>query len=372
MSMRILGIVTATPERQISQQDAADLATAFTSDEQQPRALAAIYRQTRIRSRGSVLLEDPGMRGYSQSFFPPATADTPHGPTTAARMQRYAAEVSPLAIRAARRAIEDARIPSTAITHLITCSCTGFSSPGFDIELIGALDLAASVSRTHVGFMGCHGAFNAIRVAEAFTASDSRSVPLVVCAELCSLHFQYGAQSDVVVANSIFADGAAALVGSATQDGERAERGWTLRRQWSALIPDSVHEMGWRIGDHGFEMSLAAAVPAVVGRHLPGIVDAACAEAGLHRREIGAWAVHPGGARVLSGVEDALALPVGALAVSREVLAEHGNMSSGTILFILERLRRSGVAGPCMAMAFGPGLAVELALFLCPQRGAME
>lgn len=366
MSMRILGIGTATPERRISQEHAAHLAASFSPDRERPRALAAIYRQTRIRSRGSVLLDDPGRHGFAQSFFPPATADAPGGPSTATRMRRYATEAAPLALRAARRAIEAAAIPPSAITHLVTCSCTGFSSPGFDIEVIRSLGIAASVSRTHLGFMGCHGAFNAMRVASAFAESDPRSVPLVVCVELCSLHFQYGSSSDVVVANSIFADGAAAFVGAAASGGGHPPGDWTLCRQWSALIPDSHHEMGWMIGDHGFEMSLSAAVPATVGRHLPGIVDAACAEAGLERRAIAAWGVHPGGPRLLSGVEDALGLPAAALAASRGVLAEHGNMSSGTILFILERLRREGVRGPCMAMAFGPGLTVELALLSGP------
>ena len=133
-----------------------------------------------------------------------------------------------------RRLPADAGIDPGDVTHLITCSCTGFANPGVDLELIGRLELPASVARTHVGFMGCHGAFNALRVAEAFVAARPESVPLVVCVELCSLHFQYGSQSDVIVANSIFADGAAALVGRSS--GRR--RGGAVRGDGLRPRPD--------------------------------------------------------------------------------------------------------------------------------------
>ena len=360
MSLSILGIGTATPPRQIAQADAAMLAASFIDGPAPARTLAAIYRQTRIRARGSVLLEEPGSRGYAQSFFSPASAEAPSGPTTAVRMQRYALEAGPLAVRAARQALADASLPAADITHLVTCSCTGFGSPGVDIELMDSLGLSPTVTRTHIGFMGCHAAFNALRVAHAYARADTGCIPLVVCVELCSLHFQYGPRSDLIVSNSIFADGAAAVVGTAPP--AAPPPAWTLRHQWSHVLPDSAAAMGWTIGDHGFEMQLAATVPATVARHLPGIVDQALAESGLWRGDV-AWAVHPGGPRVLAGVAEALDLPADALAASWDVLADHGNMSSGTILFILERLIRGGSRGPCLALAFGPGLTVELALF---------
>jgi predicted naringenin-chalcone synthase len=364
MSLAILGIGTATPERRIAQRDAAHLAAGFADGEPgHDRVVAAIYRQTRIRSRGSVLLDDPGSATYAQTFFPPASSAEPDGPSTKVRMDRYAAEAGPLALAAAARALAEAGIDASEVTHLVTCSCTGFANPGVDLELIGRLGMPASVARTHVGFMGCHGAFNALRVAEAFVAARPESVPLVVCVELCSLHFQYGPRSDVIVANSIFADGAAAVVGGhPSRRGTTAAPVWQLERQWSSVLPESRDEMGWTIGDHGFEMNLSAAVPATVARHLPATVAAGLAAAGLLPTDIGSWAVHPGGPRVLAAVEEALALPPAALAISREVLAEHGNMSSATILFILERLVRGDAAGTCVAMAFGPGLTAELAL----------
>jgi predicted naringenin-chalcone synthase len=361
MSLSILGIGTATPPRQIAQADAATLAIDFANAEAgRERTLAAIYRQTRIRTRGSVLLEEPGDAAYAQTFFPPATHGDDAGPTTAERMARYAHEAGPLAIAAARSALREAGRPAAAITHIVTCSCTGFANPGVDLEVVAALGLPGTVARTHVGFMGCHGAFNALRVAHAFAAADPAAIVLVVCVELCSLHFQYGTRSDHVVANSIFADGAAAIVATA-QNSETRSRSQLLGQR-SQVLPKSTDQMGWIIGDHGFEMTLSPRVPDAIAMHLPAGVDALLQGHGLTRSDVRSWAVHPGGPRILTAVAEALGLAEPALHCSRGVLADHGNMSSATILFILERLAQEARPGPCMAMAFGPGLTAELAL----------
>lgn len=362
MSLALLAIGTAIPLRQIAQADAAALAVGFANVEPgRERTLAAIYRQTKIRTRGSVLLDEPGDAAFAQDFFLPATHGDDAGPTTAERMDRYAREAGPLAIRAARAAVAEAGIQAHAITHLVTCSCTGFANPGVDLHVIAALGLPATVARTHVGFMGCHGAFNALRVAHAFTAADPAAVVLVVCVELCSLHFQYGTRSDHVVANSIFADGAAAIVATAQAAGQPPR--WRLLGQRSQVLPESGDQMGWIIGDHGFEMTLSPRVPDEIAAHLPAAVDALLRTHGFQRSDVTSWAVHPGGPRILAAVAETLGLPDHALHHSRGVLGDHGNMSSATILFILGRLAAEGGRGPCVAMAFGPGLTAEVALF---------
>jgi predicted naringenin-chalcone synthase len=359
MSLAILGIGTATPDRSIAQHDAVALAAGFNNAAPgRERTLAALYRHTRIRSRGSVLLEPLAEEPFAQSFYPRATAISDAGPTTAERMARYHAAAGPLAVAAAARAVAAAGIPAADITHLVTCSCTGFSSPGVDLEIVRALGLAASVQRTHVGFMGCHGAFNALRVADAFATADPAACPLVVCVELCSLHFQYGGKADHVVANSIFADGAAAIVGRAAAE----PAAWRVAGQASHILPDTADQMGWTIGDHGFEMTLSAQVPTAIGRELRRFVEESLAQHGLDPAGVAAWAVHPGGPRVLASVQEALGLSDDALAASRGVLADHGNMSSATILFIIERLRAAAAGTPCVALAFGPGLTAELAV----------
>jgi len=362
VSFAILGIGTATPPWHIPQRAAAELAVGFANAEPgRERTLAAIYRQTRIRARGSVLLEDPAGKPFSQNFFPPADAAGGGSPSTAARMARYAAEAGPLSLEAARKALAGSGVQAADVTHLVTCSCTGFANPGVDLDLVRGLGLPADVSRTHVGFMGCHGAFNALRVADAFATAQASAVVLVVCVELCSLHFQYGSRSDAVVANSIFADGAAAVVGVGEDHPQAGAAEWRLERQWSRILPDSTAEMGWVIGDQGFEMSLSARVPEIIRSEIAALVAAALAEAGLASGDIHSWAVHPGGPRVLANVREALGLDEARLAVSYEVLAAHGNMSSATILFILERMLPDGLE-PCVAMAFGPGLTAEVAL----------
>jgi predicted naringenin-chalcone synthase len=364
MSLTILGLGTATPPRRIAQTDALELAAGFANAAPgRERTLAAIYRHTRIRTRGSVLLEEPGARPYAQSFFPPAADADDGGPSTADRNRRYREEAGGLAIEAAREAVAAAGVAPGDVTHLVTCSCTGFANPGVDLELVHELGLRDAVARTHVGFMGCHGAFNALRVASAFAAADPAAVVLVVCVELCSLHFQYGAHGDHVVANSIFADGAAAAVGvGPLHDRGRDPTAWRIAVQASRVLPDSRDQMGWVIGDNGFEMSLSSQVPHSIARHIRPLVEGILADRGQTLADVGSWAVHPGGPRVLSSVRESLELEEPALTESAAVLAEHGNMSSATILFILARLFRDAAAAPCVAMAFGPGLTAEVAV----------
>jgi len=366
MSLTLLGLGTATPQRQIAQSNALRLAGELSNAAPgRERTLAAIYRHTQIHTRGSVLLEEPGDRAYAQSFFPPALHATDGGPTTASRNARYCEEAGALAWTAARKALADAVISPADVTHLVTCSCTGFANPGVDLQLVHQLGLPAEVARTHVGFMGCHGAFNALRVADAFVTASPQSVVLVVCVELCSLHFQYGTATDSVVANSIFADGAGAVVGVGSGHRTAAGAGaWRIAAQSSCVLPDSNDQMSWIIGDHGFEMSLSSQVPDTIAGSIRGLVTTMLGELGLTLTDVGSWAVHPGGPRVLRAVQQALDLPAASLEPSFAILSEHGNMSSATILFILERLARSRTPSPCVAMAFGPGLTAELAVLV--------
>ena len=372
MSLMILGIGTATPPQKIQQQHAARLATNLIGDKAPAeRTMQAIYRQTKIAHRSSVLLDEPNQGIFTQDFFQPAISSEDHGPTTQERMARYATESTPLAVAAAEKALAKADVSAEEITHLVTCSCTGFQAPGFDIALMRELGFLSTVSRTHVGFMGCHGGFNALRVAKAYAEADSHATVLIVCVELCSLHFQYTDNPEQIVANSIFADGAAAIVGRSPYHPLVPQGfGWQLIDQTSAVLPETVDQMGWRIGDTGFEMSLSPEVPSVIGNALPETMSAFLEQNNLTKEQITDWAVHPGGPRILSTVEQSLQLDTDTLEISREVLSQFGNMSSATIFFILECLfvqtkqtHNSGQSDICVAMAFGPGLATELALF---------
>ena len=363
MPLHIHGIGTAVPPNAISQEEAAATAALYgCASPEQLRQLKALYRLSRVKKRHSVLLEsDSATGGARQSFFAPMRGADDCGPTTAERMARYERDAPPLAARAARLALENAGRDAADVTHLVTVSCTGFSAPNFDLGLVRELGLPWTVARTHVGFMGCHGALNGLRVAGGYADTDPAACILVCAVELCSLHYQYGWNADLVVSNGIFADGAAALVGGPAPAPSGDD--WVLARSGASLLEDSAELMAWRVGNHGFEISLSARVPSVIEHALRPWLDGWLASQQLARDQIATWAVHPGGPRILESVAAATGIAREDYAISQEVLGEFGNMSSPTILFILERLRQRGAPRPCLALGFGPGLAVEAALF---------
>ncbi len=357
MTTHILGLATAQPATTVAQSDAVEMAIPFTcSTPEQERTLRVLYRRSGVQRRASVVLEADGS---APRFFPPPTSPGDRGPATSTRMTRYEQEIGPLAVSAARAALADAGLPAEQIGQLVTVSCTGLAAPNFDVRLIKEVGLPSSTGRTHVGFMGCQGALNGLRAADALARRRPGQGVLLVAAELCSLHYQYGFDPDQTVANALFADGAAAAVLRAGA----GSGGWRVQDNGAWLLPDCEDAMTWRVRDHGFAMTLAARVPELIAAHLRPVLEGWLGEHALALRDVPTWAVHPGGPRILSATCAALDLPFETTAVSREVLAECGNMSSPTILFILHRLRRSGAALPCVALAFGPGLSAEAALF---------
>jgi predicted naringenin-chalcone synthase len=352
MSMNLLGLGTALPPARATTAQAARLAgTLGGYDEELVRLASVLYRRSGVEGRHTILDVGTGapLRPVEPGGEPPRTGE---------RMSAYDPAAAELAGRAARAALADAGMGPERITHLVTVSCTGAAAPGVDIALLRALPLRPDCQRTHVGFMGCHGALAGLRVARAFAEADPRAVVLLVAVELCSLHFHYGRGEGQVTANALFADGAAALVGAAGEG-----PGWSLTGSGSCLLPEGEDAMSWTIGDHGFRMTLSPRVPEIVARHLPGWLAAWLDTQGLSQADVQSWAVHPGGPRVLSVVGEALGLPASATEVSRAVLAEHGNMSSPTVLFVLQRLRAAGAPRPACALSFGPGLVVEAALW---------
>jgi predicted naringenin-chalcone synthase len=380
MSLDILAIGTASPRYAMAQRDAAEVMKTFCCyNPKQARLLDTIFNHSEVRSRHSVIMEQPeGVPILErETFYPPARDEADRGPTTRQRMLRYTTEAAPLAISACRVALDKSRLPAERITHIITVSCTGFAAPGVEVAIIKALGLRPTTLRTHIGFMGCHAAINGMRVAKAIVEADPQAAVLLCAVELCSLHFYYGWDVEKVKANALFADGAAALVAVAGPAGERKEGPqapsatenaarppWRVQSTASCLFPDSQAAMGWTIGDNGFEMTLSAEVPDLIEKHLRGWLTEWLAAAGTPLEQIRSWAVHPGGPRIVTSVAKAMDLPDPAVAISREVLAEHGNMSSPTILFILDRLQRSAAKRPCVALGFGPGLEAEVALLV--------
>src|SRR3954453_8694109 len=356
MSMMITGIGTALPPHRISQADAAEIAKQFACETAaQERLFQTLYRKAGVDGRNSVVLDTSDGTLENRQTFYGASA-----PTTLERMRKYEAEASSLALAATEAALREARIAPGRVTHLVSVSCSGFYAPGFDISLVKRLPLQAGVARTHIGFMGCQGALNGLRLARAFIDASPSACVLLCALELCSLHHQYGWDADKIVANALFADGAAAAV---AVGGESTRLPlYRVIASGSTVIGDSEDVMTWRIGDHGFEMTLSPRVPDLICQYLKPWLESWLAEHELDMARVGSWAVHPGGPRILSAVCEATGLDWPALEVSHQVLADHGNMSSPTILFVLVRLHRARAPRPCVALAFGPGLTVEATL----------
>jgi alkylresorcinol/alkylpyrone synthase len=368
---RVLGFACASPEFSIRQDDAAILAQELRVTERWLHALPALYRKSRVNHRGSVLIErHDGPLIDRQSFYKVASSESPLGPSTDQRMQVYAKRAGELLIRACRSAISNAQIPASAITHIVTVSCTGFSAPGLDIQVIQELKLQTNCARTHIGFMGCHGAINGIRVAQAIVKSNLNAVVLLGAVELCSLHQQYSDDAQQLVANSLFADGAAAMVisGTCTEDplDDTLEDGtlpWTIASTMSQILPGTSDLMSWKINNFGFQMSLDPRVPDTIQSCLkPAIVEWLQSEE-LSVNEIDAWAIHPGGPRIIEATGTALGLDKFKLENSFTVLRDYGNMSSPTVLFILDRISQvHSTANSAVLLAFGPGLCMEACL----------
>ncbi len=273
-------------------------------------------------------------------------------PGTAARMAEYEKHALALALVAVERLAPDPH----EITHLIVASCTGFTAPGLDLQLSATLGLRADVARTMIGFMGCSAAVPALRAARDAVLANPSARVMVVNLELCSLHLQETTEIETALALLLFGDGCSASL--VTSD----PTGVALDDFRSMILPDSAGLITWVIGDQGFLMHLAGAVPARIAQALRQ--DAAAGELdgllrGASPGHYALWAVHGGGRTVLDAVELGLDLPKPALRYSRAVLHDHGNMSSATIMFVLARMLAEGAEGPGMAMAFGPGMVAE-------------
>ena len=357
-------IATTVPETAYTQNEIREIMLRHLEAKSKgARLLQRIYSHSGIEKRHSVIKDY--RKGEGDGLFFDAKTKKFLSPSTKVRNDVYTREARKLFAEAARTVINGCSgIESRDITHVITVSCTGFFAPGPDYYIVKDLQLSAATHRFHIGFMGCFGAFPALKMADAFCASDPNAVVLVVCLELCTLHLEPSEEIDDIIATSVFADGAAAaLVCSRLPDPSSS----SLQIDFfsSTVADDSENDMAWTIGDHGFDMVLSTYVPRILEANVHSIVGTLLKETQLTMESINQWAIHPGGRAILDKVEQALELNVHALDASRHVLSEFGNMSSATILFVLEELLQSGKtdAGDTMyAMAFGPGLTVESAL----------
>ncbi len=355
--IRMGGIGTALPEGFLDRTGSLAVANVLTPSDVPRTVLERLHDRIGI-DRRQVAVRRPDGSIPLYGVAADGSANDARRPGTAERMAVYA-EVAPgLAIDAAEEAIAKSPSEAESITHLVTASCTGFAAPGVDLALIESLGLRPDVARTNIGFMGCHAAINALRVGAALARESPTHRVLVVCVEISSVHLHHDVRLDRVISNLLFADGAAAVV--LDGDAEGPDAAPHVVGTSAIMLPDSADSMGWMVGDHGFEMTLAADVPDRLAASIGDWVDEVLATHGLTREAVGGWAIHPGGPRVIDAVANALDLPEAATDSSRAVLRSCGNMSSGTVLHILRRLAEDEVRRPWVGLAFGPGLAGEM------------
>lgn len=387
MKTSILGLGTAAPENRMSQVEALEMFKDILCEtERQQRLARALFRKSQIENRHLVV---PYKSAYTwckpaavaiaagESFSlttPPAELSEiapgeSAGPTTGERMNMYEQLAGELALQSAKTALGNSGLAGGDITHLVVVTCTGFNSPGVDLELIDRLGLPNTTQRINVGFMGCHGAINGLRAALAITQSDVSARVLLCCIEVCSLHYRFQWDDEGIIGNALFADGSASLVlGQCENSGSSVEGGWKLIDSGSVVIPNSTQEMSWKVGDHGFEMKLTSEVGEAIENALSGWLTSWLAAYDLNMGDIDFWGVHPGGPRILSAVQSSLKLDERHLQTSRSVLRHYGNMSSPTVLFILNEFMSQHAEMPkarpanCVLLAFGPGLVAEIAL----------
>ncbi|PSR54660.1 type III polyketide synthase [Adhaeribacter arboris] len=361
MNSFICAIGTATPPHKIAQMQTAEfMAEALQLSADENRKLKALYRVTGIAHRYTVLPDFATTNG--QFTFFPNTPDLEPFPTVQQRMAMYQQEALPLSVAAVEDClVQIKQFDRSSITHLITVSCTGMYAPGLDIDLIQALNLPSTTQRTSVNFMGCYAAFNALKVADAFCQTDSQARVLVVCTELCTLHFQKYREYDHLVSNAIFGDGSAAVLVQSQPLPKHINIG--LAAFHCELIPAGKKEMAWHIANHGFEMTLSSYVPDLIRQGIKCLTERLLQNLDLELSSVNLFAIHPGGRKILEAIEKALALQPEHNCFAYEVLRDYGNMSSATVLFvikaILQTLSPANHHQPILSFAFGPGLTLE-------------
>lgn len=344
-------IGTAVPEHEVHRHFL-DFATSQLDDPRRQVVFNRMANRGGIEHRYSCIAPADNPRGnaidrdgnFSRGAFP----------GTAERMAMYADNAHLLAIRAIERLELDG--DKRKISHLVVTTCTGFSAPGVDLEIVAACGLSPSVERTIIGFMGCYAAINGLKLARHIVRSEPEAQVLVVSIELCTLHLRETRDMEKLLSFCLWGDGCAAALVTAEPTGIRLDSFTSL------LAADTRDLMSWSVRDDGFDMVLSGQVPRAIEDTLRDHVGSVLKGGAISGIDL--WAVHPGGRSVLDAVERALSLAPEALDTSRAVLRDTGNMSSATVMFVLERMlaeRSTGLKG--CAMAFGPGLTAETALF---------
>ncbi|RYZ23202.1 MAG: type III polyketide synthase [Chitinophagaceae bacterium] len=352
---KILSIGTAVPAYCHPQDDILQFMQAvYAPDDGARRKLRFLYAQSGIARRYSVL-PDFGRPPSEWRFFP-ATEGLEPFPSLEQRMAVYHKQAPLLSVDAARACLKH-NWEAGSITHLITVSCTGMSAPGLDLQVMELLGLRPDIFRTSVNFMGCYAALHGLRLADALCATDRNARVLVICTELCTLHFQREGTMDNIASSLLFGDGSAAVL---LAPDDAPEDGLFIDGFHSEVLPKGRRDMAWELSSTGFLMTLSGYIPDLVEGDFRPIVERALERQGVVAADVSHWCLHPGGKRILDAVNKSMGFAGEELSDSRSVLRDYGNLSSATVLFVLQRmLEKKEPVRKLLAAAFGPGLTVE-------------
>lgn len=354
---KIISIGTAVPAYRHRQDDILNfMQRVYALPETEKRKLNFLYHHSGIDARYSVIPDYS--RDISDWKFYPHSEGLEPFPSLEQRMTWFNKYAAPLSIDAIRNCLDEI-ITDSELTHLITVSCTGMSAPGLDLQIMELMNLPKNIYRTSINFMGCYAAIHALKIADAICKSDPDAKVLIVCTELCTLHFQKEPTTDSMTSSLLFGDGSAAVVVTNDKD-ER--NGIYVKGFYSEVISKGKRDMAWELSSSGFLMTLSGFIPELIEADFEPLVQRAIGTMHIEKKNISHWCIHPGGKRILDSIHRSLGFTNGELAASYEILKQYGNMSSPSILFILKELMKKNemdLGKNIFGAAFGPGLTME-------------
>lgn len=357
---KIVSIATGVPPYKHRQENICSFAdTIYCANGTESRKMKFLYHHSGIATRYSVI-PDYSTAAAGRQFYE-KTIDLEPFPNLEKRMKYYADNAGMLSVNTIKNCI-NGKIESKDITHLITVSCTGMSAPGLDLEIMEAMDLRPDIFRTSVNFMGCYAAIHALKIADAICINSKDANVVIVCTELCTLHFQKENSIDNITSTLLFADGCAAAL---VQHNETINQGFTLKKFYSKVDFKGKKDMSWKLSSNGFLMSLSGYVPSLVKEDFNSLVEKTLRNASISKVDISHWCIHPGGKTILEAIEKSAGISKEQLHYSYNILKDYGNMSSPTILFVLEKIMRelqnnqTEKEAVVFGAAFGPGLTME-------------
>ena len=355
---KITSIATGVPANKCAQNDLFSFADkVYSSDETDSRKLKFLYGHSGISTRYSVI-PDYTCAPADRQMYPPSHNLEPL-PGVKKRMDIYNQHAGKLSSETIAKCIAG-KIDKNEITHLITVSCTGMSAPGLDLQIMEEMQLPSQIIRTSVNFMGCYAAIHGMKIADAFCKASPKANVVVVCTEFCTLHFQKNATADNLTASLLFADGCAAFL----MQHDDAGKGLRIDNFFSDVVFEGKKDMSWEVSENGFMMTLSGYVPELIRSDFARPVEMALTQTGHTKDDITHWCMHPGGKKILDAISQSLSIDKEKLQISYDVLNDYGNMSSATVLFVLEKIFTELKSAPAadslvFGAAFGPGLTME-------------